>query len=571
MTSFPTQPTNAFVTETTKTPAKKASGKPPAAKPSTPKPQGLLRSSAIYAALTLISRFMGLARDLVITAKLGGSGNIAGDAYYTALAFPNLFRRIFVEGAFSAAFVPDYSKKLAAEGKEVADRFAADALATMAAATIAITILCQLTMPWLMRAYSPGFLADPEKFKLAVVLTQITMPYLPCMVIAGLCSGILTARGRFIVYGFYPTILNVVMLIAVLPQHDPTRAAYAASIGVIVAGVSQAALCWWGAHNVGARIHPRHLKLTPEIRALLRRMVPGVFASSATQINIFVSAVLASHVPGMRVWLNIAERFYQLPLSLVGVAIGVALLPRLSTSLHKNDAADAQGAMDQAIVFAMALSLPAAAALMAMPGYLVEGLFAQGAFTVKDAQSSAMLLFHYGWGLPAFVLIKILQPAFFARGDTRRPMNYSLVSVGVNVALGVTLFKVVGFQGIALATAAASWLTVLQMAVHLWRTHTWRPSAKASGKMIRVAISSSALGAALAVASHFRPLLESPLTGRHLGPLHAKEITVLLVCLAGAALYPALLFAFGGVTPTEARAALKRRKGDVNTENPDVP
>ena len=531
----------------------------------------MLRSSAIYAALTLVSRVMGLARDLVITARLGGSGNIAGDAYYTALAFPNLFRRMFVEGAFAAAFVPDYAKRLAAEGPEAADRFAADALATMAAATVAITVVCQLTMPWLMRVYSYGFLADPAKFKLAVILTQITMPYLPCMVIAGLFSGVLTARGRFIIYGFYPTILNVVMLAAVLPQHDPIRAAYAASAGVIVAGISQGALCWWGAHRSGARIHPRHLKLTPEIQGLLRRMVPGVLASSATQINIFISAMLASSVPGMRVWLNIAERFYQLPLSLVGVAIGVALLPRLSTALHKHDGADAQGAMDQAIVFALALSFPAAAALMAMPGYLVEGLFAQGAFTVSDARSSAALLFHYGWGLPAFVLIKILQPAFFARGDTRRPMNYSLLSVAVNVALGITLFKTIGFQGIALATAAASWLTVAQMVLWLWRTKTWRPSARARGKMVRVGLSSAALGGALALAAQARPILESPFAGTHLGPLHAKEITILLLSLAGAALYPVLLFAFGGVTPAEARAALRRRRGDVSVETPDQP
>lgn len=558
MTFLPTQATNASVTT------------PPATTPA-PKPQGLLRSSAIYAALTLVSRFMGLARDLVITSRLGASGIPAADAYYTALAFPNLFRRMFVEGAFAAAFVPDYSKKLASEGQEAADRFAGDALATMAATTIVITLVCQLTMPWLMMVYSYGFRADPEKFRLAVILTQITMPYLPCMVIAGLFSGVLTARGRFIIYGFYPTILNVVMLIAVVPIHDPTRAAYAASIGVIVAGIGQAALCWWGAHNIGARIHPRHLKLTPEIRALLRRMVPGVLASSATQINIFVSAMLASQVAGMRVWLSIAERFYQLPLSLVGVAIGVALLPRLSTALHKHDAKDAQGAMDQAIVFALALSLPAAAALMAMPVYLVDGLFARGNFNSHDAASSAALLFHYGWGLPAFVLIKILQPAFFARGDTRRPMNYSLLSVAVNIALGLTLFNLIGFQGIALATAAASWLTVAQMSVQLWRTDTWRPSARASGKMIRVAISSLALGAALAVAASFRADLEAPLAGVHLGPLGAKEITVLLLSLAGAALYPVLLFAFGGVTPAEARAALKRRRGDVNTEAPDLP
>ena len=195
------------------------------AKPDQPKPQGLLRSSAIYSALTLVSRFMGLARDLVITAKLGGAGNIAADAYYTALTFPNLFRRMFAEGAFAAAFVPDYSRRMAADGKEAADAFAADALATMAALTVAITVICQLAMPWIMRVYSYGFVADPAKFKLAVILTQITMPYLPAVVIASLFAGVLQARGRFIVYGLYPAVLNVVMLAAVLPQRDPTRAA----------------------------------------------------------------------------------------------------------------------------------------------------------------------------------------------------------------------------------------------------------------------------------------------------------------------------------------------------------
>ncbi|HEX5263628.1 MAG TPA: lipid II flippase MurJ, partial [Phenylobacterium sp.] len=284
-----------------------------------------------------------------------------------------------------------------------------------------------------------------------------------------------------------------------------------------------------------------------------------VIASSATQINLFISAMLASQVPGMRVWLNIAERFYQLPLSLVGVAIGVALLPRLSSALQMKDHDDANAAMDQAVVFGLALSLPAGAALMAMPGYLCEGLFARGNFTAADAAASASLLFHYGWGVPAFVLIKILQPAFFARGDTRRPMNYSLISVAVNIALGVGLFFTIGFPGIALATAAASWLTVLQMVVKLWRDDTWRPSARATGKIVRVAAACLGLGVALALASHYRHFLEAPLAGFRF----AKEVTVLLVCLAGAVLYPALLFAFGGVTPAEARAALKRRRGDA--------
>ncbi len=558
LTRFPTQPTNAFVTRTAKTPAKGPAAKPP----------GMLRSSAIYAALTLVSRFLGLARDLVITAKLGA--NFAGDAYFTAQTFPNLFRRMFAEGAFAAAFVPEYSKRLAGEGGKEADRYASDAFATMAAFTVGITIVCQLAMPWIMYVYSYGFGPGSDKFKLAVILTQITMPYLPCVVIASLFAGVLTARGRFVIYGLYPALLNVVTLIAVLPENDPVRAAYAASWATIVAGVSQAALCWWGAHRAGARIHPRHLKLTPEMRMLARRMGPGVLASSATQINLFISAILASQVAGMRVWLAMAERFYQLPLSLVGVAIGVALLPRLSTALQKEDHHDAQGAMDQAVVFGLALCLPAAAALVAMPGYLTDGFFARGNFTDADAAASGQLLFHYGWGLPAFVLIKLLQPAFFARGDTRRPMVYSLISVAVNIVLGVTLFYAIGFSGIALATAAAAWLTVLQMWLHLQATGTWRPSKRAIGKIVRVALASAGLGLAVALASHFRPVLEAPFAHVSFGPLHAKEITVLLVCLAGAALYPALLFAFGGVTPAEARAALQRRKGDAIVETPDL-
>ncbi|CAN7469714.1 murein biosynthesis integral membrane protein MurJ [Phenylobacterium sp. LjRoot225] len=524
----------------------------------------------IYSALTLVSRFMGLARDLVITARLGASQTIAADAYYTALAFPNLFRRIFAEGAFAAAFVPDYSKKLAADGKEAADRFAADALATVAAATVALTLLCQLVMPWLMMAYSYGYVDEPEKFKLAVVLTQITMPYLPCMAIAALLAGVLTARGRFIIYGFYPTVLNVVMLAAVLPQHDPTRAAYAASVGVVAAGVAQAALCWWGVHKAGARIHPRHLRLTPEVKLLVRRMVPGAIASSATQINLFISAVLASKVAGMRVWLNVAERFYQLPLSLVGVAIGVALLPRLATAMQNREHDGAQASMDQAIVFGLALSLPAAAALMAMPGYLVDALFARGNFTSADAANSAKLLFHYGWGVPAFVLIKILQPAFFARGDTKTPMRFSLISVGVNIVLGVALFYTLGFEGIALSTTIASWITVLQMALRLHRDGIYRPSARAWGKVVRVTAASLGMGTVLALASHFRHLLEGLLSSSHLLKLGAKEITVLAACLAGAAIYTGLLFAFGGVTPAEAKMALRRRKGDKAAPQMDL-
>ncbi|WP_245620068.1 murein biosynthesis integral membrane protein MurJ [Phenylobacterium immobile] len=515
---------------------------------------GMIRSSMIFSGLTLVSRFMGLARDLVITARLGASQTIAADAYYTALAFPNLFRRIFAEGAFAAAFVPAYARKLADDAGEVdADRFAADALATVAAATVALTVVIQLAMPWLMYAINPGFVDDPAKFKLAILLTQITMPYLPCMAIASLFSGVLTARGRFIIYGAYPTVLNIVMLAIVLPQHEPVAAAYAASIGVIIAGVGQAALCGWGAHRSGARIRLVRPSLTPDIRALITLAIPAAIANSATQINIFISGILASQVAGMRVWMNVADRLYQLPMSLVGVAIGVALLPRLSKALQADDQADAQASMDQGIVFALAFSLPAAAALLAMPTYLIDALFTRGAFTGSDAAATGALLFHYGWGVPAFVLLRILQPAFFARQDTKTPMRFSLISVAVNIALGVALFYAIGFPGIAMATSIAAWITVCQMSASLMRRGVYRPSARAWSKIARIAGASAVLGGGLALAAHFRGAIEDVIP--------AKEIGVLLICTAGGALYPVLLFASGGLTFAEAKAALRRRGG----------
>jgi putative peptidoglycan lipid II flippase len=540
--------------------------KPPAKTPA--KSGGLLRSSAIFSSLTLVSRFMGFARDLVVTARLGASQTIAADAYYTALAFPNLFRRIFAEGAFAAAFIPIYSRKLAGEGGEDADRFAADAAATVAVATVAVMLVAQLAMPWLMYLINPGYADEPEKFRLAWMLTQLTMPYLPCMALAALFSGVLNARGKFIVSAAYPTILNIVMLIVVLPQTDPVRAAWWASGGVVIAGVGQAGICWWGARKSGARIGAVRPRWTPDMRSLVKLAIPAAIANSATQINIFISGILASQIAGMRVWMNVADRLYQLPMSLVGVAIGVALLPRLSQALQKDDHDDAQAAMDQGIVFALALSLPAAAALMALPVYLIDGLFTRDQFTAADALATGQLLFHYGWGVPAFVLLRILQPAFFARQDTKTPMRFSLISVGVNIALGVALFYAIGFQGVAIATSVAAWISVIQMWFALTRRGVWKPSARAAFKITRVAIASAALGAILFIANLFRAEIEGGV-GAVL-PHGVKEVSILLISAAGLALYPALLFASGGVTLSEAKAALRRRRGDPQPTPADL-
>ena len=535
-----------------------------AAPASTAKPPGsggLIRSSMIYSGLTLVSRLMGFVRDLVITYYMGASATFAADAYNTAFAFPNLFRRIFAEGAFSAAFVPAYSRALEQDGEEKADVLAGDAMALLAAATLALSVVFALAMPWLMYAIAPGFAKNPEKFHLAIVLTQITIWYLPCMAIYAHLSGVLNARNRFILSAGAPILLNIWTLVTVLPTHTPSAAATMASWGVLAAGVSQALVLTWGVRKSGAQVHWRLPRMTPEIWALVRRAVPGALAGSAIQVNIFISGILVSQVNGARSWLAVADRLYQLPLGLVGVAIGVALLPRLSRAVHAEDRSTAQGAMDEAITFAMALTLPAAAALIAIPVFLIDGLYTRGEFTLLDAQQTGHALFYYGIGTPAFVLAQLYSRAFFARQDTRSPMIFALVSVVVNIVVGVALVYTVGFWGIAAATAISAWLNVGQMGFALARRGHYRPSPKAWSRLIRILLASVAMGLALAAIQHFRPQMQALFGGLQVGGhmVGAKELAIVLTCMAGAALYPPLLFAFGGLRLSEVKAALRRR------------
>jgi putative peptidoglycan lipid II flippase len=252
------------------------------------------------------------------------------------------------------------------------------------------------------------------------------------------------------------------------------------------------------------------------------------------------------------------------------VAIGVALLPALSRAVSLDDKVEAQRTTDQAIVFAMALTLPAAAALLAIPHYLIDGLFQRGEFTAYDAQETAKALFHYGWGTPAFVLARVLSPVFFARADTKAPMRFAIISMVVNIVLGIALFQIIGFEGIAAATAFASWLNVGQMVWTLRKRGDWTPSPVAAGKLVRILLASTALGLVLFTAQFHRAELEGLIGGFRLPGLGPKEIVVLLLCLAGAALYPPLLLVSGGVTIPEVKAALRRRPGVTAPPPTDV-
>ena len=550
------------------------------------KSSGLLRNSLITSGFTLISKFSGGARDLVLAAYLGASGNPMADAYNTAQAFPNLFRRIFAEGAFAAAFVPSYSAALERDGQVAADKLAHDAMATLAFMTLVLTLICELTMPWLMMVLKPGFAADPEKFKMAVLFTQITMPYLPCMAIVAHLSGVLNARGRFVVSSAVQMLLNLVTLAFILPQHSQYDSAFWGSIGTLVAGGIQGGFLFWGVKKSGAHVGFSVMPVfTPDIRKLLMLAIPGALAAAATQVNIFISQNFSSSIPGATSWLTYADRFYQLPLGLVGVAIGTSLLPALSRAIHAQDHEHAQETMDQAIVMSMAFSLPAAVALIAIPFFLVDGLYTRGIFTAYDAHQTAACIFYYGMGVPAFVLTRILNPAFFARKDTFGPMKFAMISVVVNLAVGLTLFHGftladgtvviprLGAAGLAAGTSAAAWVNVAQMVFTLARRKSWIIGGEALARLFKLAFASLGMAVFCFVANTMRPMLEAAIGSvlPLVGGVHAigifghkaigtKEIAVLGVCFAGLFLYIGLLFVTGAVKAQDLKAVLRRRK-----------
>ncbi|MEZ5959667.1 MAG: murein biosynthesis integral membrane protein MurJ [Hyphomonadaceae bacterium] len=519
----------------------------------------LARNTAVIGGLTLISRLFGFARDVALAAALG-AGPVA-DAFFAALRFPNLFRRLFAEGAFSQAFVPVYSKTLAAEGEEAANRLASEALSVlllMVGVLSAVAIAC---MGWINLALFGGYAqTNPEAFQLATVLTQLAMPYLFAMSAATLFSGVLNAHGRFFAAAAAPILFNLCQLFALWLVHDtPELAALAAIIAVSISGFLQALWVWWGAQRSGIKMQLPFPRLTPAVKRLFVLAAPAAIAGGALQINVMVSQALASFEEGAITYLNVADRLYQLPLGLIGIAVGVAMLPRLSRLVQEGDEPGARGALDEAVALSMAFTLPAAAAMLALPFYLIDGLYSRGEFSAADAHNAALALIHYGWGVPAFVLAKIYAPAFFAREDTKAPMRYAITSMVLNIILGGALFfslraaGVAGFQGLAIATSAAAWVNVMLMIRALLARGAYRPTPSAFARLLRICLASGVLFAVLWFAGANREQLEAA--------LGSKEAAIALIILGGGSFYFLVAFLVRAVTVSEVRAAFRRERG----------
>ncbi len=516
----------------------------------------LLRNTLTQSSLTMGSRILGFLRDILIAAKVG-AGPI-GDAFVTALILPNLFRRIFAEGAFAQAFVPAYARTLEAEGKDAAEEVARQTMRGLFAVTAGLVILAEFTMPWLIRAFHGGYPPGSESFQLAVLLTRITMPYLACMALAALLSGVLNSAGRFLLSAGAPTVLNIFLITAALLGESAPHTAMLAAWAVSFAGIAQVGLLWWGVTRQKVSLSLGIPKLTPAVKKIIALAIPGTIAASGTQINIMVSQLLASFETSAKSWLYYADRLYQLPLGIVGVAVGVAILPRLARAARSDDTAETHSLMDNGIGLAMALTLPAAIAMMIAPAYLVEGLYARGAFTINDANQTGLALVHYGWGVPAFVLIKVLAPGFFAREDTKTPMRFALMTVALNTVLGAGLFfwfksqGWAGFPGLAIATSTAAWINALLLFFGLQSRGWYKPGTRLISRLVSVMLASLAMGGALYYILSNKALLAG-------ASAYGKFVEVLAFILIGAGIYGIAALVFGAVRLSDLKNMAARK------------
>ena len=432
----------------------------------------LYRNFLSVGGLTLLSRVAGFARDALMAAVLGTGP--AADAFFAAFRFPNLFRRLFAEGAFNTAFVPMFAGALEKDGPDGALDLAARIMAWLVAMLVVVTILAEVFMPQLMLAFVPGFVDDKEKFDLTVLLTRIMFPYLGCMSLMAAYGAILNSLGRFFAAAFAPVILNIVNIAAMIPLvtfwvQDPAGAAVWVGVATMAGGLAQLWLVWSAIKRADFVPEFRLPGLDPEVRRFWVLAIPAILTGGITQINIFVGTIIASSADNAISILNYADRLYQLPLGIIGIAIGTVLLPELSRHLKGKRDVEARATQDQSLLVSMLLSMPAATALIAMAEPIVRVLFERGAFDALATTQTAQALIAFSTGLPAYVLIRVLQPGYFAREDTVTPTIFAGISVVANIALSLLLFPSLVHVGIAIATSASSWLNAVLLAVFLAR------------------------------------------------------------------------------------------------------
>lgn len=523
----------------------------------------LIKNVGTIGGLTAISRVFGFARDMLLARMLGAG--LAADAFQLAFTLPNTFRRLFAEGAFSVAFVPMYSRALHSPadeggGEEAADRFAGDVLSVFVWVLLAFSGLAMLGMSGIVWVLASEYAKVPGKFELAVLLSRVTFPYLTFISLMAMLAGVLNARSRFGPAALAPILLNVFLITGVLvgnylrgPHGDDRIVAMALAIAVALSGLGQFLYLWWETRRAGVRLKVTAPRFTPEVKRLGALILPATFGAGIYQISQFVDTFFATALPqGSLTLLKLADRLNQMPLGIVGIALGTAILPMLSRHIHTGDAGEAQRLQANAFEIGTLLTLPAAAALAVCAPAFCTAFFVGGKFTPADGAVMAQIVVALVAGLPAYVIVKILNPGFFAREDTRTPVWTALISLVFNIVLNVWVVRQWGIVGLAAATACSASLNCLLLYVILHRRGWFHFTARLVGRIVRQLIATAAMAALLW-------WLTPQLATHYSGSWFARAWSLALLVAAGGVAFFAVAFAVGAIDKS-VLAQLRRRR-----------
>jgi len=514
----------------------------------------LIKSVATVSGFTMISRILGFVRDILIASVLG-AGPIS-DAFFVAFRIPNMFRRLVAEGAFSAAFIPLFSRHLEEEGKESALDFASHALGFLTGFLFLFSIAFMIFMPALMQFLAPGFEVEGQRYSLAVVYTRITFPYLIAMAIVALLGGVLNAFYKFAAMSAAPILLNVILIscLLYLTANGDLDAGYLLSWGIAAAGLAQAIYLVIACKREKLMVPLQIPRFTPKIKRLFQLMLPGLVGAGVLQINILVGTIIASLLAtGSISYLYYADRVYQLPLGIIGIAVGTALLPMLSRQLRSGDAGPANETLNRAVELSMLFTLPATAALMVISSPIITVLFEHGEFGPAASKTTADALVAFASGLPAYVLTKVYAPGFFAREDTKSPVIIGIAAMVTNIALSLLLMESLAHVGIALATSLSAWLNAGALLILLHIRGHYSADKRLFRRTLGIIAASLAMAAVLwAVLPFMTPYLQAGLLSR---------ITALcFLIFGGGAVYGVSALLFGAAKLSDLKSMLRRRK-----------
>ena len=511
------------------------------------------RALATVGGLTMVSRMAGFIRD-VLTAAILGAGP-AADAFVVALRLPNLFRSLSAEGAFTVSFVPMFAAENRTGGREQARSFAQQALAAMIAVLLPFTVLVMAGMPWLMLALAPGFVDDPDQFDHAVDLARITFPYLLLISIVALLGGVLNSLGRFGPFAAAPIVFNLALIAALLLAAgfglDPgTAMAY----GITASGALQLVWLALSCRRAGVSLRLPRPRISPQVKRLFALMAPGALGAGVVQINLLIGMMLATLLPtGAVSYLYYADRMNQLPLGVIGIAIGTALLPVLSAHVAADDRAAVKRDMSRALEVALLFGVPAALALAAAAEPIIRTLFERNRFGPADSAATAQALAAYAAGIPAYVVAKVFSAAYFARQDTATPVKVAVAAAVTNAAAAILLIQFVDHVGIALASALSAWVQAVLLANGLRRRGLLEFDDRIKRRGPRILLAGAAMGLAV-----FAAALAAQ--GWFAGSAAGRWAALLLLVGGGGAIYAGLLLAMGAADWRELAGLLRRRR-----------